>query len=149
MAKAPNRFNNLPLLEITDPLLQITGKKQYYLPFIHGDTINIRLTINPNENQNVFGLSSTNTYDPPKFDSNGKLLGRTYLIKMKLILINFRNFFNWSLPIYLIKTGGIFTSIKTFFYTTFQLYLKFCFQNHTNCNLTQFIKEFKLYFNNM
>ena len=146
MTKIPDRFAKLSSLEITDPLLQIAGKKQYYLPFIHGDYICMRLRINPNENQNLFGLSRNNIYTPPKFDSYGKLLGRTYLIKMKLILFNFRKLFIWALSRYLLSNAGVFVSIKIFFYMTFNYYLVFCLKNNTICYLLTFINEFKKFF---
>jgi hypothetical protein len=149
MSQSPKRFIQLPSLEITDTSLQIAGIKQYYLPFIHGDEICIKITLNPNENQNLFGLSSNNIYTPPKFDSEGKLLGRSYLIKMKLISMNFRVFLNFTLRIFLTKITGSFTSnhIKPFFYMSVNYYLIFCLKNHTNFHLLQFIKAFKLYFN--
>jgi hypothetical protein len=73
-------------------------------------------------------------------------LGRTYLIKMKLILFNFRNLFIWALQRYLSSNGGVFVSIKTFFYMTFNYYLVFCLKNNTNCHISQFMIEFKNFF---
>lgn len=148
MSQSPKRFSNLPSLEITDPLLQIDGIKQYHLPFYHGDEVCMKVTLKPNENQNLFGLSSNHIYTPPKFDSDGTLLGRSYLIKMKLISMNFRVFFNCALQIFLNNNSGVFTSnhIKPFFYMSFNLYLIFSLQNNINCHLLQFIQAFKLYF---
>lgn len=149
MSKSPERFLQLPSLEITDPSLQIEGIKQYHLPFIPGDEVCMKITLKPNENQDLFGLSSNHIYTPPKFGSDGKLLGRSYLIKMKLISMNFRVFFNCVLQRFLTKITGSFTCIhiKPFFYMCFNLYLIFSLKNNTNFHLLQLIQAFKLYFN--
>jgi len=144
MSKQPGRFTNLPRLEITDPSVQIDGKKQYYLPFQPGDTICIKIHINPCEEQDIFGLSPHGSYTPPKFDSLGNLLGRSYLIKMKLVGINFLQFFKWYLSHYLTQNQSV-CDANTFFMSSFNYYLKYCFKNNISCYLLQFHNWFKIF----
>jgi hypothetical protein len=144
MTKQPGRFTNFERLEITDPSVQIDGKKQYYLPFQDGDTICIKINIHPCEHQDIFGLSRQGVYTPPKFDSLGNLLGRSYLIKMKLIGINFLQFFKWSLSHYLTQNQSV-CEVNAFFMSSFNYYLKYCFKNNISCYLLQFHNWFKIF----
>ena len=146
MSKQPGRFTNLPRLEITDPSVQqINGQKQYYLPFQPGDTICIKIHINPCEHQDIFGLSRQGSYTPPRFDSLGNLLGRSYLIKMKLVGINFLQFFKWYLSHYLTQNQFQLVNVTTLFISSFNYYLKYCFKNNISCYLLQFHNWFKIF----
>ena len=143
LTKRSERFTNLQQLEITDPSLQIVGKKQYYLPFQHGDTICIKININPCEEQDIFGLSRQSSYNPPKFDSLGNLLGRSYLIKMKLVGMNFLQFFRCYLSHYLKNNQSV--NVTTFLISSFTYYVKYCLKNNISCYLIQFYNWFKIF----
>jgi len=88
ISKAPSRFTDLPQIQVEDAnsalIREAINLNYYYLPFVHNDTIQIRVKVYPCEHQPTFGLSTTDTTKFETVGNNTHLKGRTYLINMIL-----------------------------------------------------------------
>jgi hypothetical protein len=86
-SRQPQRFadvKDLRVLHATEPDdIDEVNREQFYLPLIQNDTIDIKVTIHPHASQPLYGLSSTAA--PAKFETDGTLKHRTYLIRMRLV----------------------------------------------------------------
>jgi hypothetical protein len=85
-SRAPERFNNTNTLEVANGNHNTLGGIQYYLPFIIGDVITIRVTLNASQSQELFGLTVSER--PASFvtlNNNTYLKPKTYLIQMRLV----------------------------------------------------------------
>lgn len=87
VSRQPQRFSDLKdlrVLSTTEPdYISEPYRNHFYLPLIAGDTIDIKVTVHPNENQTLYGL--TPAVAPNKFGADHKLIPRVYLIRMTLV----------------------------------------------------------------